>query len=238
MYPEVRAGGFSRLDGTVAFYTRVNSLLTPEMTVLDYGAGRAEWFDSDTVPLRRDLRLLKGKVREVIGADVDPVVLQNRTLDRAIVLQPGEHVPVPDAAVDMVLSDFTFEHIPEPLVLGAEFARMVKPGGWVCARTPNKRGYIAAFSSLVPNRLHARVLRRVQPGRQEKDVFPTLYCLNTPADLRRAFPDGQWERLVYSISTEPLYFGNSTMAWTAVDRINRHLPSALHATLLIFLRRL
>jgi hypothetical protein len=36
-FPELLAGGFSRLNTTVQFYTRLNALLTPEMAVLDFG---------------------------------------------------------------------------------------------------------------------------------------------------------------------------------------------------------
>lgn len=38
-FPEIRAGGFTSLDGTIEFYTRVNALLTADMTVLDFGEG-------------------------------------------------------------------------------------------------------------------------------------------------------------------------------------------------------
>ena len=34
-------GGFSSLDGTMEFFTRVNVLLEPDYTVLDLGAGGA-----------------------------------------------------------------------------------------------------------------------------------------------------------------------------------------------------
>lgn len=237
MFPEVRAGGFTRLDGTVEFYTRVNALLAPHMTVLDYGAGRAQWVESDPVEIRRKLRLLRGKVEQVIGADIDPIVKKNQTVDRAIVLSPGEPLPLSDASVDLVLSDFTFEHVTDPAQLGAELTRVVREGGWVCARTPNKWGYIAASASLVPNKFHARALQRLQPGRKEMDVFPTIYKLNTRNDLRRAFPPGRWDLMMYGISTEPLYFGNSTLLWRAVGFINRHVPNPMSATHLIFLRR-
>ena len=40
LYPEYGAGGFSRCDLWVPFFTRVNALLRPDMTVVDYGAGR------------------------------------------------------------------------------------------------------------------------------------------------------------------------------------------------------
>lgn len=40
MYPEIGAGGFSSIDGTVEFYGRVSSLVKDDSVVLDFGAGR------------------------------------------------------------------------------------------------------------------------------------------------------------------------------------------------------
>src|SRR3954452_7997261 len=87
-YPEINAGGFSRVDSTVDFYTRINALLDHGMTVMDYGAGRGRAAE-DPVPFRRRLTTLKGKVRKVVGADVDPVVLTNPLVDEAVVIVPG-----------------------------------------------------------------------------------------------------------------------------------------------------
>jgi len=86
VYPEVAAGGFTRVDGTVEFYTRVNALLRPDMVVVDYGAGRGRFVEDESAPLRRDLRTLQGKVAKVVGLDVDDAVLSNPVLDEA-------HVP-------------------------------------------------------------------------------------------------------------------------------------------------
>lgn len=86
LYPEVRAGGFSHVDGNVDFYGRVNALLAPDMTIVDFGAGRGKDATDDPVAYRRGLRNLRGKVAEVVGVDTDPVVLTNVSLDRAIVI--------------------------------------------------------------------------------------------------------------------------------------------------------
>jgi hypothetical protein len=39
-FPETRFGGFTYVDGTVNFFTRVNALLEPGSVVLDVGCGR------------------------------------------------------------------------------------------------------------------------------------------------------------------------------------------------------
>ena len=55
-FPEARFGGFSRLDGTVAFYTRVQALVHPDMTVVDFGCGRGAYRD-DSVAILRQMRI-------------------------------------------------------------------------------------------------------------------------------------------------------------------------------------
>jgi hypothetical protein len=39
-FPEIGAGGFSRIDSTIQFYERINSLVDPDFVLLDFGAGR------------------------------------------------------------------------------------------------------------------------------------------------------------------------------------------------------
>lgn len=56
LYPEVAAGGFSHVDGTVGFYRRVNALLRPDMTVADVGPGRGR-SSEDQVAYRRSLAI-------------------------------------------------------------------------------------------------------------------------------------------------------------------------------------
>jgi hypothetical protein len=59
-YPETRFGGFTDIDGTMAFFNRVNSLLDSSFVVLDVGCGRGEYHE-DEVCVRRNLRNLRGK---------------------------------------------------------------------------------------------------------------------------------------------------------------------------------
>src|SRR6201995_1817857 len=102
LLPEISAGGFDRYDGTIQFYQRVNALLQPDFTVLDFGAGRGVAHIEDEVRYRRELLKLKGKVKEIIGVDVDSAVKTNPAVDRSIVIT-GSDVPLPDNSVDLIL---------------------------------------------------------------------------------------------------------------------------------------
>jgi SAM-dependent methyltransferase len=144
LYPEVAAGGFSRVDGSIAFYGRVRALLaecpTPAM-VVDFGAGRGAFLD-DQVRARRDTRLLRGTAGRVVGIDIDEAVLTNPSVDEAYVVKVGEPLPLAGGSADLVVSDFTFEHIADPGWAAGEIGRILRPDGWMCALTPNRWGYI------------------------------------------------------------------------------------------------
>ncbi|MGH8905769.1 MAG: class I SAM-dependent methyltransferase [Egibacteraceae bacterium] len=237
LYPEIGAGGFSRVDGTVEFYGRVNSLLTRDMTVLDFGAGRGREVLEDQAPYRRALRLLKGKAAKVIGVDVDPIVLSNPSLDEAMVITEDGALPVEDASIDVIVSDFCFEHLRHPERVAGQFHRVLKMGGWICARTPNRWGYIGLGATLVPNQLHHAALRRLQPQRRALDVFPTVYRLNTRRAVRRCFPPEDYRDCSYTINSIPAYCGNSLPGAWVCKRMVSLLPESVSTTLLIFLQK-
>jgi SAM-dependent methyltransferase len=111
-YPEVEFGGFSRVDGTIAFYSRINALIKASYIVLDVGCGRGEYND-DHVIYRKELRSFKNKVAKIIGIDVDTAGVDNPFLDefRAI---DGERWPIDDDAIDIIICDWVLEHIPAP----------------------------------------------------------------------------------------------------------------------------
>ena len=237
LYPEVQAGGFSRVDGNIEFYSRVSALLTPEMVVVDFGAGRGKDATDDPVDFRRSLRNLQGKAAEIVGVDIDPEVLSNPSVDRAIVTVDGEPLPLADDSVDIIVSDFCFEHIQSPGPVMRELDRVLKVGGWICARTPNRWGYIGIGARGVPNRYHTRMLTRLQPGRQARDVFPTAYRLNTRRQLRTHFPAPRYLDCTYGYNSEPAYFGTSLFAWRAARAVFKFAPERACALWYIFLQK-
>jgi len=233
VYPEANAGGFSRLDGTIQFYQRIHALLQPDNVVLDLGAGRGQAHYDDPIEYRRQLRNFKGKARKVIGVDVDEVVFENPSLDEALLIRNG-NLPLEAESVDIIFSDYTLEHVSEPGSFAMEIHRVLKPGGWFCARTPNKYGYISIFSRLTPRRSHEAVLSVVQPNRKAEDVFPTSYLLNTRRDIRQHLPETLWNHHIYGWNAEPAYFGSSVLLWSLARVAFAITPPAAAATLMIF----
>lgn len=236
-YPETAFGGFTRVDGTLQFFNRVQALVEPGSVVLDVGAGRGAAHHVDGSAYRRQLQQFKGRCREIIGIDVDPVVLENPNLDRALLIGSDGRFPIEDASIDVIICDHTLEHIGEPARFSEEVRRVLKHGGVFCARTPNRFGYIGLGTNLVPNRLHVRLLRVLQPSRLAEDVFPTQYRLNTRRAIARYFPTELWERALYTWTSEPAYFGGSKLIWGLMLVLFRLVPPSLGATWNIFLRK-
>lgn len=191
-FPESAAGGYFPVDGTVDFYCRVNGLVQTSDVVLNFGAGRGKGAAEDPVPYRRALQTLRGKCAKVIGVDIDTAILANDDVNEAYVIAPGERLPIASESVDVIVSDWVFEHISTPSAVCSEFDRVLKPGGSVCARTPNRWGYIGISARIVPNRFHVSCLKVLQPSKNERDTFPTAYKLNTRRAMRANFPEGQW----------------------------------------------
>jgi SAM-dependent methyltransferase len=229
-------GGYLAKDGTVEFYGRIRALATRESVVLDFGAGRAAWFEDDQCEYRRTLRLLKGSVLRVVGCDVDGAVMINRAVDSAIVVKPEEPLPLANGSIDLVIADYVFEHVEHPAQLAAELHRVLKPGGWICARTPTRWNYVALCARLVKNVSHARVLKYAQPERKPQDVFPTWYRLNARRQIRRAFSQG-FDDHSYLYSNEPQYhFGIAAVYWL-FRAVHWVTPTAFHGNLFIFLQK-
>lgn len=235
-FPEHAINGFTTIDGTVTFYTQVHSLLDNHQILLDYGAGRGEWTE-DPCQTRVNLRSFNGHVAEVIGCDIDAAVQNNPTLDKALQISLDSAIPLADESVDIIVSDWTFEHVDNPKQIAAEFARILKPGGWICARTPNRYSYISIAAQLIRNRYHSKLLRHIQPDRKSIDVFPTRFKLNTLSDIKQHFDADQFENHSYRHEPEPAYFFNNNAVFWLMLVINRFLPAFMKSNLFIFIRK-
>lgn len=231
-FPETRFAGFTRLDGTLAFYSRVNALLHPDMQVVDFGCGRGA-YAADPVEYRRGQRILRGKVQKVLGLDASPAGEQNPFIDEFHRLE-GECWPLAGGSVSLVLCDYVLEHLPNPEAFFREAYRVLQPGGYVCIRTPNAWNYVAILSRLIPGRAHASIVSRTKGQITEEDVFPTLYRCNSLPAVRHALQQAGFEGTVYGYEAEPVYLSFSKLAY-ALGLLHQKLaPGIFRASIFAF----
>lgn len=232
-YPEARFGGYTDTDGTIAFYLRIQALMSPSAFVLDVGCGRGAHAE-DPVAIRRNLCCLRGKCRHVLGIDVDPRIKENPLADEFRLIE-GDRWPVGDGTVDLCVCDCVLEHVQSPDRFFSECQRTLKAGGYLCIRTPNALNYISVASRLIPDRFRLAVLRRVShTQRRAEDLFPTLFRCNTKRRLRRMLDRWGFEHCVYGFEAEPYHLSLCRLTyWLGVIH-QRWTPNALKSTLFAF----
>lgn len=208
----------ARCDGTEAFYGWVDEALTPQSHLLNLGAGP---------PTLQKRRILRGRVARVVGADVDPLVLQNPEVDESH-LVVGGRLPFGDATFDVAVSDFVFEHVEAPGPFLAEARRVLRPGGSLFFRTPNRAGYVATIARLTPHWFHRAVANRAR-GLPEgtHDPWPTFYRMNRRRELEPLARGAGFARLdLRYFEPEPSYLMFNSAAFmlgVAFERVvSRH----------------
>ena len=234
-YPETNFGGFTDIDGTVAFYLRVNSLVDPHSSnVLDVGCGRGTYAE-DIVTTRRELRVFKGKkAKKVVGIDVSETAKENPFLDEFHLVQEQGYWPLEDESIDICLCDWVLEHVKDPELFFSECRRVIKRGGYLCIRTTNMMSYVGLFSRLVPNRFHALVLSKVQEKRKEEEVHPTYYNCNTIRKINHMMCKYGFANHVYGYEAEPSYLSFSRFFyWLGVVH-QRFAPQGIKPTIFAF----
>ena len=236
VFPEQRIVRFNRRQGAFVFFSMIADLLEPGHTVVDFGAGRGNQAEARGVV--GALSRFKGRCARSVGVDVDPVVLENPYVDESYLIDADARTPLPDASADIVFSYAVLEHVADPAAFVAEVRRILKPGGWFCAWTPNKWGYVALGARLIPNRYHARLIRTVEPGgRDAHDVFPTVYRMNTRSAIRRWFGTAGFEDFSFTYNGHPSYnFGQAAVAWLWMI-VMAVSPPPMRQSLFVFVRK-
>lgn len=238
LYPERRFSQIVRDEGRFLFYSIVADLTQRTSTVLDFGAGRGHEIEVSRGHLR-SLLDFRGRCAKVIGVDPDPAVLNNPFLDEKYVLNGDGTTPLPAASVDIVAAFAVLEHVSNPRQTADEVYRILKPGGWMCAWTPNKWGYVGTGVRLIPNALHSKLVPAAEPRgtRGDKDVFPTAYQLNTLGDIGRYFDAERFNNYSFTANGSPSYhFGSVFIArfWKCIMWLS---PPPFRKTLFVFVQK-
>jgi SAM-dependent methyltransferase len=171
---------FSRpgyLSGTTEFHGMARVALgpgPPGRPILEIGAG----------PENQTSLFLSG-FGELQGVDVSEEVLGNRHLRKAVVYD-GKKLPFAAEQFDLCVSDYVLEHIEDTAEHFREVARVLRPGGKYCFRTPNLLHYVAMASHLLPHSVHVKLANRMRGvGPEGHDPYPTFYRANTAGQLRK-----------------------------------------------------
>lgn len=152
------------------FEITAESLLVPNMVLLDAGCGR-------TAPV---LTKFIGKAKQLIGIELVDFVDVPSGIDTFNA--DLSNLPLEDGSVDLVISRSVFEHLTNPVAVYDELFRVLRPGGYVLFLTANMWDYATLIAKIVPNKFHAKIVKRVE-GRAEEDTFPTAYKTNTRKDV-------------------------------------------------------
>ena len=209
------------LDSAHVFMVSAQAVAARSSVVAEVGCGRGALVDIEKPGgAWQDLR---GPGRTVVGIDIEDAGRDNPVIDEFRLIGGDGRWPLEDAWVDLAVSDFVLEHVIEPEAFVAELARVLRPGGMFISPHHQPASLLAAAARIVPNERHAQALARLQPGREERDVFRTAYKMNTRRDLARLLDPGFDWALARRTGFEQ-YFKPWPRLRRTVAQGERHLP--------------
>jgi SAM-dependent methyltransferase len=189
-YPKPRFEG-----GTLPFFRLCRENIAPNSRILEIGAG----------PTNECSRTLS-EIGQVTGIDIDPDVKNNQFLSQAEVYD-GVKMPFEDATFDACVSNWVLEHVEHPVEHFREVARVLRPGGVYCLRTPNLYHYVSMSANLMPHSMHLMVANRLRGmAKDAHDPYPTWFRSNTRGKLRElCHKAGLSEPSITMLEPEPSY---------------------------------
>lgn len=181
-------------DGTETFHRLCRGHLRRGGRILEIGAG----------PGNKTSDFLSGWV-ELVGVDISEELRQNGAL-AARCLSDAARLPFRDGSFDGCVSNYVLEHLRQPEKHLREVARVLRPGGVYCFRTPNLWHYVTLGSRLLPHSLHLKWANRLRDLEGAHDPYPVYYRLNTAgAIVRAARAAGLAPLKIEHIEAEPYY---------------------------------
>ena len=166
------------------FEDTLDSALQPETRWLDLGCGH-----NVLPPWRAESeRRLTARPRQAVGLDFDLPSLRNHETISQLVRGDISHLPFRDETFSLVTSNMVFEHLAEPEAQLREIRRVLAPGGELIFLTPNTAGYTTTAARILPDFLKTKIIHFFE-GREEHDVFPTFYRINSPRRIRKALEE-------------------------------------------------
>jgi len=185
----------------------IDSVLTPQTRWLDAGGGHQIL---EVAAPDLELAMVR-RVRLTVCCDrVVDAIAKHRSI-RAGVGATLDHLPFRSASLDLITLNNVAEHLEHPREVLSEFARVLAPGGRVIIHTPNVASYpvrIAEVGRRILPKPFIMKLIRYMDFREEEDVFPTFYRVNTDRDLKASAAEAGLlcEELVFAPARPLFYF--------------------------------
>lgn len=149
--------------------------------VVDLGAGPVdacrEWLGNGHPPASQLTYPI------VVSLDQDRLSLR-RNPGKHRVLADARCLPFRENSVDLLLSRYTLEHVPDPLLMIKEVGRVLKPGKALVFVTPHRWYYVSVASRFTPVWFHRFFYRLHGHSAENLPYCPTYYRMNTPRKIR------------------------------------------------------
>ena len=165
-----------------SFQNAVEQTIRPGMRILDVGAGRRPSLQPNVRPVDATYIGLDVSERELAQApegSYDELLLSDLS------------VPLSIPPVDLVVSWWTFEHLPDLPTALRVLHQALRPNGRLVAAFPNRRAVFAVANRLLPHRVSRRVIHGLRL-RPKESVFPAHYSHCSYDELRTL--GGPWHR--------------------------------------------
>jgi ubiquinone/menaquinone biosynthesis C-methylase UbiE len=170
---------FRDTNGSDCFYEWVRALIRSNKpkTVLDVGAGRRFCVED----IRTECKF------KLIGQDVDAGELAlNPALDDRKVCDASETLGVTDGSIDLVISHFAIEHIPNNSGFIAASHRALSPGGHLAVVFQGKWAPSSLLNRMLPEGWSQKLVHTLVPGSNDYLGFKTHYDKCSHSEFRKA----------------------------------------------------
>jgi SAM-dependent methyltransferase len=134
----------------------------------------------------------------------------------------AECLPLPAASVDLLVSAWVLEHLPDPAPVFAEVGRVLRVGGAFIFLTPNLHSPVTQMNRLLKP-LQSVLVPRLY-GRAEADTFPVVYRANTVRRLQTLAAAGSMTLEACRIIADPSYLAFNEVLFSASVMLTRLLP--------------
>lgn len=200
---------------TEVYEALIREHLQPGMRVLDLGCGRGG-----------ALEQLGAAVTYPVGVDPDHVSLvEHRLPDLARITATATAIPLVNESVDIVISSWVLEHLPDPARTFREVARILRPGGAFVMLAPGAWS-VAALLNRTLKPLQARLVPLLY-GRAEEDAFPVVYRANTLPQITALARDAGLRVETFRAIEDPTYFAFHPLIFRLNAALARRLPDRM-----------